>query len=153
MVWKAALALVLLAAAGQVSAAPRPFATEVAKAKADMLESADDVYLKMAADSQTAGISAGATRNLALWQLIGYSLGLCKRHNSQADMVRWLSSFDFVNVGLPAEMSGEIRQSGNATVIKGGQADLGLTAVQEAAYCRVELAAIRQLMTERFAQP
>lgn len=153
MVWKAALALVLLASAGQATAAAKPFAAKVAEAKASLVKTADDVYLEMAAQSQGAGMTARTVRDLALWQLIGYSLGTCKRHNSQADMVRWLSSFDFVDIGLPAETSGEIRQSGNSSVIKGGKADLGLTAVQEAAYCRVELAAIRQLMTERFAQP
>lgn len=150
MVRKAALILALLA--GAADAKPvSTLATDIAKAKATMLSSADkthsSMYLANAADFDKFGITASQGRALSLWITMGYSLGVCHDRGGEGLQAAWLSATDSFS---PPPF---LRDIGIDAVRKGKEDDdviRDLTNAQAARFCRGEIGATRQLLAERF---
>lgn len=150
MVRQAALALALVASA---ATAQSDFASRVTAAKISLDDAADrafvEVWPSFEHQARELGISANSVRASTRWQLAGFSLGLCHAYTPATLTADWYGAFD--RLALDGQIREHVHKLGSdelARGLKSGALD-ELTPSQKAAYCNVELEAIREVL-EKF---
>lgn len=144
-------------AAAAPLAAASPSSTEVANAKASLLEAADAAFVEMWSQygdaAMSDGVPASQMRSAARWTFLAYTLGLCVEMVPDPLMADWHAAFDQINFGYgPTAEEGrrKFRQGGMDLFAKGTvSTDYGPPrSAEHAKICRVQLAAIRAILRE-----
>lgn len=152
-----ALAISIATIAPLTAGAPqKSFADRVAKAKASLKESADKAFLRSWQETsdaaEKAGINPTQVRTWHLWAALGTSLGVCRHHALASDRADWLTKLDEIDTGggeYAAEAKRQFRQLGLESYDETTPAHLAeLTSAEQKQYCTIELAAVRQILTE-----
>lgn len=152
MVRKAALGIVaLISAAGAHAQTGQSFRAEVEREKAELVALADKAFMDaMQRNPETfskMGLSYGQARNLTVWLAMSTSLGACYEDGGQEAIPVWLNASDYFGAPTPS-----LQKRGLQNVDDARQENIlgKLSPAKRAAYCKVEVTAIREILLERF---
>lgn len=154
-----ALALLLTSSisAPTFAAPAKSRASEIAEAKASLVESADEAFVAFWPTRQTQaaqiGVSATTTRRMTRWMMAAYSLGACKRHLAPSDMADWITSADQLFLSVSEDPLGFVQgiRDEAAKLMAQGENDetfLAMPPEKLKQYCSIELAAVREYLRE-----
>lgn len=144
-------AAILLATAIPATAAPPSLATQIAAMKADMLEEADELFVRIWQDKAGGGYSADQFRSLARWHVLTRSYGLCLTNRTATDIAEWNVAMDrFVSMmGEGSEdLENSMRDMAGEWQADGIKARDDYTDAELVRECRVRMPAIRQLIRQ-----
>ncbi len=149
MVRRAALILAAITIAQPAFA--QNFRTEVDKEKASLVADADDAFMKAIREDpqefERLGIGFGQGRAITLWLTLVVPLGFCHRDGGEVTLPIWLSASDGFG-----DMGKSFRKVGldDYEQLK-AEDPLGKANPQKrAAFCKPRIAAVRELLAERF---
>lgn len=138
-----------------IAATDASFVAKVSRTKQKINASADAAFVKSMSEKGTeimrAGIFPAQVRDASKWGFLGFSLGVCPATNSQ--LANWLAAFDKLSISKSfggSEVTKTFYDIGIRALSEGRADDtlLSLTSAEKAEFCRVEMAAVSEIISE-----
>lgn len=131
------------------------FVAKVSRAKKSLYASADAAFVKTmsekGAEIMQAGITPSQVRDVSKWAGLGFSLGVCAATDTQ--LADWFAAFDKLSISQSFSGSEVVKTfyEVGSNALSEGRADdtlAGLTSAEKAGFCRVEMAAVNEIIKE-----
>lgn len=148
MVWKAALGAIAICISS--SAAAQTFREQVISEKQEMANDVDQSILKVIRENpEILGmeLQLSQIRREGFWLAMAPSLGVCHANGGNETYVAWLSAADFIGPDPAATKAKGIKVF---TEMKQQNLLAQATAARRAAFCKVRITAVREILSERF---
>lgn len=138
-----------------IAATDANFTSKVSRTKKSLYASADAAFVKTMSESgaeiMQAGMTSSQVRDVSKWGVLGFSLGVCSATNTQ--LANWFAAFDKLSISQSFSGSELVKTFYDigSRALSEGKADSTfsrLTSAEKARFCRVEMAAVNEIISE-----